>query len=1059
MASAQRRLTLRASGFFVLRTPLFPFDEFESWGAAVEAPTAGGDAEALADALERDRKNLRDRLAQLTTRPDFRDALFVASPKLEAVLDRWQREPDSERARKSEPSIVAYFSRAAARPTPFGLFAGCSTGTVAASTTLRLESHEHYRRHTTLDMEYLCALAEAIQRDPALRCELVYRPNSSLYEAGGRLNVVEASQTPGRRAYKLVAIDKTPYLEETLARAAGGATFDALAAALVDDEVTRADAEEYVSELVASQLLLGDVEPQLTGTEPLVALVETLAARTSTAPLAERLDEAAKQGAAIDAEGIGVPRHRYEAIASTLAALPAEPQIERLVQVDLMKPARELTLGVNVVDEVAKAVAVLRSFAPAPERDALARFRDKFVERYETREVPLVEALDEEHGIGFELLDPGASRESPRQGAASSPRHRLLLRKYAGALATGAGEITVEADELTALDTHDRRPLPEGVEVLATLEAASAGAVDAGDFRVLIYSVSGPPGARLTARFCHVDPLLNEYVAAQVRAEEGTNHDCVFAEIVHLPEDRVGNILGRPVLREYEIPYLGASAAPPERQLPVTDLLVSIDGERVVLRSRRLDKEVNPRLTTAHNFAFNSLPVYRFLAALQHQGVTPALLWDWGPLAQAPFLPRVVTGRAVLARARWNLDESDIAILAQPSTPEGFAAVHALKRRRTLPRFVALADADNELVVDFHNVLSLEALARELKNRSSASLVELLPDPDNLLVDGPDGRFTHQFILPFLNDVPASAPPSNAGARRPTTCTRRFVPGSEWIYVKFFGGSASTDLVLDRVARAVEAALASKAADRWFFIRYSDPDWHLRVRVHGVAQRLAAETLPMLQAVSEPLIAAGKIWRVQLDTYEREVERYGGDDGIALAEQLFHADSKAVVALVRALGGSDSDLRRRVALAGMYFLLDDFELPLDRKRMVVRRACEGYGYEFGTTKDFQREMSRRYREERADIEALLYSDVHSELLAPLKARTSSIVPIARELRTLADAGQLTQPLPDLLLSFAHMHVNRLLRSAQRAHELVLYEMLSRIYSSEAGRTRAEVVAR
>jgi hypothetical protein len=37
------------------------------------------------------------------------------------------------------------------------------------------------------------------------------------------------------------------------------------------------------------------------------------------------------------------------------------------------------------------------------------------------------------------------------------------------------------------------------------------------------------------------------------------------------------------------------------------------------------------------------------------------------------------------------------------------------------------------------------------------------------------------------------------------------------------------------------------------------------------------------------------------------------------------------------------------------------------------------------------------------------------------------------------------------MSVAHMHVNRVLRSAQRAQELVLYEMLDRVYSSRAAR--------
>ena len=59
----------------------------------------------------------------------------------------------------------------------------------------------------------------------------------------------------------------------------------------------------------------------------------------------------------------------------------------------------------------------------------------------------------------------------------------------------------------------------------------------------------------------------------------------------------------------------------------------------------------------------------------------------------------------------------------------------------------------------------------------------------------------------------------------------------------------------------------------------------------------------------------------------------------------------------------------------------------------------------------------------------------------------------RELRAAADAGRLTVDFPSLAMSIAHMHVNRLLRSAQRAQELVLYELLGRAYSSQAARRR------
>jgi thiopeptide-type bacteriocin biosynthesis protein len=72
-------------------------------------------------------------------------------------------------------------------------------------------------------------------------------------------------------------------------------------------------------------------------------------------------------------------------------------------------------------------------------------------------------------------------------------------------------------------------------------------------------------------------------------------------------------------------------------------------------------------------------------------------------------------------------------------------------------------------------------------------------------------------------------------------------------------------------------------------------------------------------------------------------------------------------------------------------------------------------------------------------------------LEALRRRTLRLAPVAAELRGLAQAGRLGGTMPDVARSYAHMHVNRLLRSAQRAQEFVLYELLDRFYSMQAAR--------
>jgi len=95
------------SGFFVLRTPLLPFEEMAAWGEGLGAVGALGDPQGLEEALERDRARLRARLLAAVTRPEVRDAIYVASPSVDEALEVWQKDPDSRQGRKLEPAVVS----------------------------------------------------------------------------------------------------------------------------------------------------------------------------------------------------------------------------------------------------------------------------------------------------------------------------------------------------------------------------------------------------------------------------------------------------------------------------------------------------------------------------------------------------------------------------------------------------------------------------------------------------------------------------------------------------------------------------------------------------------------------------------------------------------------------------------------------------------------------------------------------------------------------------------------------------------------------------------------
>jgi thiopeptide-type bacteriocin biosynthesis protein len=303
------------------------------------------------------------------------------------------------------------------------------------------------------------------------------------------------------------------------------------------------------------------------------------------------------------------------------------------------------------------------------------------------------------------------------------------------------------------------------------------------------------------------------------------------------------------------------------------------------------------------------------------------------------------------------------------------------------------------------------------------------------------------------------AVPQRRASRPSRTTARSFPPGSEWLYARLYTGPATADQVLrDVVNPVVATVLGTGAADRWFFVRYGDPDWHLRLRFHGQPARLQGEVLPALQIAAAPLLEDGRLWRVQLDTYECEVERYGGADGILLAEQLFQADSEAVLALAEwFIEDARGDVRWRLALVGMHRLLDDMGLDLDTRRTVLRQLRRSFAASCADA-NFNHQLGARFRRERPSLEALLHRSAGADArlagaLEVLQRRSQRLAPVMAELKECARAGRLTVPLAELAPSYLHMHVNRLLRSAHAAQEPLLVDFLSRLYESQAARAQ------
>jgi len=161
---------------------------------------------------------------------------------------------------------------------------------------------------------------------------------------------------------------------------------------------------------------------------------------------------------------------------------------------------------------------------------------------------------------------------------------------------------------------------------------------------------------------------------------------------------------------------------------------------------------------------------------------------------------------------------------------------------------------------------------------------------------------------------------------------RTFIPGDSWVYYKIYTGTKTSDIILAEAIKPIVEELTAKGAiDQWFFIRYADPKHHIRVRFHyndpdaiGIIMRTVYERL-------YAFAKADLIWKIQVDTYNREIERYG-EEHIEMAEQLFSHESDMIVNFLDMVDGEEGEeLRWLFAIRALDTMLADFGYSEDEK--------------------------------------------------------------------------------------------------------------------------------
>ncbi len=281
---------------------------------------------------------------------------------------------------------------------------------------------------------------------------------------------------------------------------------------------------------------------------------------------------------------------------------------------------------------------------------------------------------------------------------------------------------------------------------------------------------------------------------------------------------------------------------------------------------------------------------------------------------------------------------------------------------------------------------------------------------------------------------------------------RCYIPGDEWLYYKIYCGVKTADEILTQVILPVSNLLKKRnIINKWFFIRYADPDLHLRVRFQYSNNVNIGIIMCEINNKLQKFVESNQIWKVILDTYQPEIERYH-PKLITHAEELFWIDSETTGLLLDLIEGDEGEkVRWLFAFKSIDVLLKDFGLSIEQKRQFINSIKESFALEFGMNKNLKYQLDQKFRNVRTDINQAmnLNKDNADELISLVQLleqrseRTNHLVDDIKKVVLCDESIDLS----NLLSSYVHMLMNRIFRSKQRMHEMVIYDFLYRYYNS------------
>lgn len=282
----------------------------------------------------------------------------------------------------------------------------------------------------------------------------------------------------------------------------------------------------------------------------------------------------------------------------------------------------------------------------------------------------------------------------------------------------------------------------------------------------------------------------------------------------------------------------------------------------------------------------------------------------------------------------------------------------------------------------------------------------------------------------------------------------KYMPGSGWLYLKLYVSRSFADKILTHeVYNTIKQLKRNGYLSGFFFIRYTDPYYHLRLRIQLTDTDYYSPVLSAFHKKLQKYTESGLVWKIQLDTYYREIERYN----IYLmenTESLFQVDSRYTIEMLQLIDRyGNEDHKWKIGLKSIDAYLHLFDSRAEDRMALIKSMSDTFKLEYRFNLNNTRVLNDFYRKKRKIVENILEGTdeepLMQQLFILLKKRDKQLSGIVCTIKALCSKYRLDYK--DYIGSYIHMHINRLIPANNRLHELLLYDYVRRFYESALAR--------